>query len=112
MGYYAEFEGGLVFENSLSKETQREITRLIDEAMPLNQHDWPTDFSLYFSGSGNYGEDNVKEALIKISETAEIKEGDLEYSGEFDSYWRFIFQDSKWHEQNGNVVYAGPLYDL
>lgn len=56
----------------------------------------------YFDG--DYDEQDTHNALLAIAPY--IVSGDFQFNGDYNNYWRFIFRDGKWIEQQGEIVYT------
>ena len=54
-----------------------------------------------------YYEDDTYEVLDKIAPL--VESGEIEYSGEDESHWRFIFKDGTWNEEYGYIHYESEL---
>lgn len=98
MGYYASYEGHIRFKEKPSDETIRIICDFFGD------HDYDVDglgVSIY--GNDKYYEDYIEEGLSKIEPY--VKDGEIEYRGDDEALWRFIFKDGKWTEEYGKIYY-------
>lgn len=107
MGYYADGSGyiDIVANEDNWTEIALDVKLMLDDAgfgvfvpklLPL---------SIDFDCSGNYHEDDVIGVLNDISNKYEISSGELEFTGEDNIHWRFIYDDGVWIEEDGDVVY-------
>lgn len=118
MEYYAHGSGGIIFKEELPEAVFDRIMnklRKVFEAEGANS--WKTtsnssevSYVDIWDNEKYYG-DEVKTVLNEVAEMAEIEEGSIEYVGEDDSLWRFIYRDGKWHEENGHVEYSDLTID-
>ena len=57
-------------------------------------------------GNDPYSYGEIEEILEIIKQIAPIKDGsEFDFCGEDKSYWRFIFENGRWKEQDGEIVY-------
>ena len=117
MGYYASGNGSITFKDKLTREERDAVFQLLSDAFACDWCDLKdgnnvsTSFSIW--NSEKYYDDEVRHALDSAAETAEIKDGEIEYVGEDGSLWRFIYRPhdlttvgrGRWEEQSGRVVY-------
>lgn len=115
MSYYAKGEGFVDFESPLSTSQ----VKAIREAVTVLEHDFieadrprksgedPVYSEMCLWGYENYWEDSVEKDLSTISNIAEVRCGELNYIGEDNACWRFVWkpEQKKWVEQNGRIVY-------
>ena len=100
----------MYFKNSLSKETQDQVSKLLDSAWMEYYWDqngseadcWLTDKYCY----------DTRDILDEIARVAELDTACLKFSGEDDSYWKFQYDPEKhcFKEVGGSVVFddEGP----
>ena len=112
MGYYANGKGGITFKGTVSEDEFSNIRDLLSEAFECDgEREWKatsaSDPITYFDiwENDKYYGDVVEDTLRKVADIADIMEGSIEYIGEDDSLWRFIYRDGEWIEQNGHVEY-------
>lgn len=105
MGYYASYDGYIRFKNNPDKETMDCLYNTLDCYSCKND-----SLEVTFSGDEKYYENEIYEVLDKIKPF--VEEGKLEYHGEDEYYWRFIFKDNDWVEENGEVYYESQLPPL
>ena len=121
MGYWAKGEGYILFSNKVETKTMTgfligltaHFTQLtaetsIKEAGHPNYGCACIDVSC--GRSQDYNGDDLAKVLEEIAKAAEsigspIKEGKIDFVGEDDSLWRFIYRDGSWHEENGQTEY-------
>lgn len=112
MGYYADGNGCITFKRKLSENDISRIEEILNEAFEdvsvWERQDtgrYEADISDY---GGKYYEDSVINALASLAEEFELKSGEIEYVGEDQSLWRFIWRQktNTWEEQTGHVVYS------
>ena len=106
MSYYASGKGQIEFVNDVSDKDKEKIFELIENYIGEG-YDAENRY-IEISMDGDYYEDDVKKALSDIAEIAEISNGELEYAGQDYEYWRFIYTEGAWEEQDGHVVYDDP----
>lgn len=102
MGYYASYNGYIRFKNIPDKEIMDCLYNTLD-----CYSDKKDLLEVTVDGNDKYHEDEIYEVLNKIKPF--VKEGELEYHGEDDYHWRFIFKDNDWVEENGEVYYESQL---
>ena len=98
MGYYASYDGHIRFKEKPSDETIKVICDFFGD------HDYDVDglgISVY--GDDKYYADCIEEGLSKLEPY--VKNGEIKYHGEDECFWRFIFKDGKWTEENGKIYY-------
>lgn len=99
MGYYANYSGGIY------------LTKCPEEAEHLGKDTFENfevdaDGSVVcmsFGGYEKYYEDTVYEFLDLIKPYT--LRGSIEYKGEDDAMWRFVYKDDGWEEQSGRIMY-------
>lgn len=111
MGYYANGSGDINFSRVLS-DTEKEILESIVE--DVFEYDIYEDQKTHHTtidiwNSDKYYEDDIIEAFEKIGKqfSNDIAEASIDYTGEDNSIWRFVWDKTteQWIEQNGWVVY-------
>jgi hypothetical protein len=113
MGYYANFEGTITFKKIPS-------IRILDEIRDIFEKDFyrgdyyfkDAGATIEFYGYEKFYEDPFKTMLFKASNLLEVAEGSVEFTGEDGEHWRYIYDDGKWYEQAGRVVYDGRMFPL
>lgn len=113
--FCAKGEGFIHFGIRLNERAVREVTSILEEELRMNWMDFSNTQSnpsnengtmVEFDVDDKYsGDDEVKEALEGIRRIALVESGEIEYIGEDDTYWRFIYKDNEWKMQRGTVVY-------
>ena len=68
------------------------------------------DDGIWFSQSEKFYEDDVMEFLNKM--IPYIESGKLELMNEYNAYFRYIFRNGEWVEEDGEVVYGKPKIKL
>lgn len=110
MGYYANGYGHITAKNV---DSYKKIRKMFGYNPGTNET--PFDFwenedelTINISNDGKYYEDEVDDFLISITEF--ITEGEVEYVGEDDCRWRFVFDPEtvSWKEEDGYVTYGKP----
>lgn len=107
MGYYANGSGTIAFMRELSDADWSAVENAVKDVIEYDvdrKNGW---LSLWYDGK--YYEEEVIAVLKKIAEAAPIRDANIEFSGEGDCHWRFIYEDGKWWEENGHVVYDGAF---
>ena len=108
MSYYATMTGHIKFQNHITEEmieyVKQELGRPYDIDIDALIPDNTIDLCCY----SKYDED-ILDALEKISDKYPVTEGELNYRGEDESLWRHIYEEnydeSGWTEQTGRIVY-------
>ena len=115
MGYYAYGCGYIKFaEHGVPKKIDSIIEKLSDAGFSA-ESDY--DKSGAFKGISlvyefeKYYEDEIIDSLGYVNNVSRIKEGSAEFTGEDDEHWRFLFENGKWNEENGKVVYGSSTDD-
>ena len=112
MSYYAKYNGEIHFKkgsaedirNMIEEEPVLYILGIYDAKEPRELGTIKDEnFYIIYGGDEKYHEDDIKEMLRSFAPYVEI--GEIEFVGEDDSLWRFIFKDGKWYEENGLVIY-------
>lgn len=101
MGYTAEWGGHVVFNKAPSEEILSKIKYVFNDIYRSEEK------IISVGGYDKYHEEDVYELLDGIAKDTES--GEIEYSGEDNSYWRFIFKDGKWIEESGWIYYESEL---
>ena len=107
MGYYAGYSGEIELR-PFTESRRNEIISSISEYFEIYDA-YLSDESIWVSGSGKYpGDDEVDELLRWLSDTHCIKEGYIEFHGEDESFWKFVYipQVGKWELYYGEIVYS------
>lgn len=112
MGYYANGKGNVTFKEVLSEEKYNKAKEILSEAFECDgvrefQMTNTTEPATYFDlwNFEKYYGDEVERALRDVAKLGEIADGEIDYVGEDDSLWRFIYRNGSWYEENGSVVY-------
>jgi hypothetical protein len=112
MGYHAYGGGSIVYDRELSSEEYNKAWLTLSEAFDTYFREEITKdskkvsrFDISNDGCRNYDDDFIMQTLDAASRIANIQEGCIEYTGEHDSRWRFIYKNGVWTEENGRTVY-------
>ena len=108
MSYYADGELKIVYLS-----TDKDIIGKVENAfLYVNQrYDMDCDVSedctvIEAWGNELYSTTATEKLLELLTEIAPIQEGaELDFCGEDSTYWRFIFENGRWKEQDGVIVY-------
>ena len=108
MSYYANGELKIVYLS-----TDKDISDKVEDAfLYVNQrYDMDCDVSedctvIEAWGNELYSTAATEKLLELLTEIAPIQEGaELDFCGEDRTYWRFIFENGRWKEQDGEIVY-------
>lgn len=75
----------------------------------------PNQYSPYYTIDvvheyGDYSEEEVIDFLSMTGRALQILDGTIEFTGEDDLHWRFVWngEDGCWYEQNGSIEYESP----
>ena len=105
MGYFATWEGTIIFKGKPSDDQIKDLEKEFCEADLLEpKFDPENRWSVNLYGSGNYSESGVYEVLNKI--VPFIISGKIVFSGDEDAHWKIEFVKGKWEEDNGSIVYS------
>ena len=96
MGYSAYYDGGINFKSYPPQE-------IVNEGKELFENFDIDGCFISFGGDGKYYEDSVYEYLEKLNPYT--LSGEIEFRGEDNSLWRFVFKDDEWVEESGSVIY-------
>lgn len=96
MGYYADYNGSINFKSKPTKE----VIDQLDYCFVNFEYD---DDGCDFGGNDKYYSDTIQETLEKVKPY--VGNGEIEYAGEDNTFWRFIFVNGEWAQQNGRIVY-------
>lgn len=107
MSYRAYCNGRIGFDGPMTDKVEKELEHIFPVGYGYEYY-WDSDnvkSEIYFMYNGNYHEDDVIGILDDISKLITITLGECYFSGEDDTFWRFIFRNGMWVEQNGTIVY-------
>ena len=108
MSYYSNGELKIVF---LTADTT--IPAKVEEAFLYINQRYDYDYEITENttiveawGNEPYSTSATEKLLEILTDIAPIKEGsELDFCGEDQIYWRFIFKEGHWKEQCGEIVY-------
>ena len=108
VSYYADGELKIVF---LTADTT--IPDKVEEAfLYVNQrYDMDCEVSedrtvIEAYGNERYSTSATEKLLELLTEIAPIQEGsEIDFCGEDRTYWRFVFENGRWKEQDGEIIY-------
>lgn len=100
MGYYATWGGQIKFKEKPSEK----IINKVNDCFVCYQKD---DKVLHVGDYSKYYEEDATGTLTEIAPL--VESGEIEYSGEDDNHWRFIFKDGTWDEEYGSVYYESEM---
>ena len=109
MSYYANGELKIVF---LTADTT--IPQKVEDAFLYFNQRYDMDCEITETttiieawGNERYSTEETEKLLDLLTEIAPIQEGsEIDFCGEDQTYWRYIFEDGQWKEQNGEIVYS------
>ena len=109
MSYYANGELKIVYLS-----TDKDIIDKVENAfLYVNQrYDMDCEVSedrtvIEAYGNERYSTSATEKLLELLTEIAPIQEGsEIDFCGEDQTYWRYIFENGQWKEQNGEIVYS------
>ncbi len=107
MSVYAKAHGTIIFKTALTKEARAKINDVLLEGYQeiWDRVDDPAEVRFYDEYFKPFSTTIALKTLNKIPEMREIKKGDVEYIGEENVLWRFIYREGKWHLEDGHVEY-------
>ncbi len=101
MSYYATLGGDIVVkENNFNEVFER-----ADKIFPYAGK-WKDGIEV--SGYDNYHEEEIKDFLDEIAPYTES--GEIFFTGEDDTRWKFKFTGNRWEEFNSKCVYEGEPF--
>lgn len=107
MSVYAKAHGTIIFKHALSKDERAKINEvLLEEYQEIRDRFVDPDEVAFYDEYFNPC--NIRtplKTLNKIPEILEVEKGEVEYIGEANELWRFIYRESKWHLEDGHVEY-------
>lgn len=98
MGYYASYSGSLKLKENIDQDDKNELYDAFEDL----EYDEKTKL-LCISGHSKYYEDEIETALNYIKNN--VEEGSIEFTGEDDCHWRFIFKNGSFTEESGYLMY-------
>lgn len=102
MGYCASWSGYITFTQSPDEETVLEL----NDKLNINDYDEETK-CLSVCDDNKYYDDIIKSALELAKPITKC--GEIEFTGEDEDHWRFIFKDGDWVEEHGNIYYESDI---
>ena len=108
MSYYANGELKIVYLS-----TDKDIIDKVENAfLYVNQrYDMDCEVSedrtvIEAYGNERYSTSATEKLLELLIEIAPIQEGsEIDFCGEDRTYWRFVFENGRWKEQDGEIIY-------
>lgn len=104
MGYYATWDGYI----KTTKVPSEEVLNEIDNCFGDYSFEDKKCISVY--GTAKYYEEDVLGCLESIESITE--EGEIQFTGEDTTHWRWIFKDGAWKEESGNVYFDSDVFDM
>ena len=101
MSYYATLGGGIVVEEN----NFNEVLEKAEKIFPCAEK-WKDKIEV--SGYDNYHEEEIQDFLNEIAPYTES--GEIFFTGEDDTRWKFKFTGSNWEEFNSKCVYEGEPF--
>ena len=113
MGYYASGSGYIDVGSACpSEQALRDLAEHGGLGFQLSA---PNKYSPFYTIDvlheyGHYSEEGVTDFLSMAGRALQILGGEIEFAGEDDSHWRFVWngKDRRWYEQNGSIEYDAP----
>lgn len=100
MGYYVSGGGTVDFRPDITEDDFKRIEEILNGSSIENSYN---HFGVDFYHGGNYHEEEWENLLNKLSPF--VKDGELNFAGEDEYYWRFVFRDGKFVDESGAIVY-------
>ena len=108
VSYYADGELKIVYLS-----TDKDINEKVENAfLYVNQrYDMDCEVSedrtvIEAYGNERYSTSATEKLLELLTEIAPIQEGsEIDFCGEDRTYWRFVFENGRWKEQDGEIIY-------
>ncbi len=119
MSFYADGNGFIVFKEVLSPELYQKVLNELSVALETDAIRDPQmpgfkphqTYVGIWNAEKYYGKE-VLQALDTAASIAEIDEGVINYKGEDNSIWRFIYKDGEWIEENGEIVFFNTKKEI
>ena len=108
MGYYANGSGSIEFTEVLPPSTIRKLKSYSDPDFDITDYVRNDHTVFDITADGKYHSEDVECILNQFIQACSIVSGEIDYTGEDDYHWRFIWTGDAWVEQNGEIVYE-PL---
>lgn len=108
MGYCASGSGSITFTEELPKDTITAIEKYCDPDFDIDTYTNNNKTIMDITAYGKYHAEDIDEILKRITRTEKIASGEIEFTGEDDAHWRFIWDGNEWFEQDGRIVYDDP----
>lgn len=109
MGYYANGNGYITFSRRLTDNDVLSVDDILQNScFDFDFHHGNKDgSSVDVWCYDKYHDDDVRNAIQNIADKFPVKEGCIEFAGEDDEHWRFLYdaEDNDWLEQTGHIVY-------
>jgi len=113
MGYSAQAKGYIDFLTTEENwaEVNEDVKTILEEVFYDVYISRAHPLSVEISDDSIYYEDDVKKALVELNKEYKISAGEIEFVGEDNEMWHFIYKNDNWYEENGYVSYNGsPSY--
>lgn len=109
MSWYASGYGEIVPKGgSFSEELLKELADM-GEFEIFSRDDYRDGKIRWFiSYDGNFHSDYAEEYLRKLAPY--VESGDIEMSGEEETFWKYVFTDGAWGEVAGRITYDDERY--
>ena len=108
MSYYANADGTINLKRELTDSEIYDVKEILDyyDCFVADKQ----QITLCRS-ENNYNEDYAKNNLIALADYLNergnsIDSASIDWNGEDDAIWRFVFEDNKWAEQNGYIEWG------
>lgn len=110
MGYYARGSGSIRFSHLTDKEIEEievAVGEIFDEYDACGDNDTENGFTIDFWMDNKYHGEPLETMLSDLAQKYGIEEGGVQFIGEDDSLWRFLFvkEHGCFIEQDGRIVY-------
>lgn len=115
MGYYASGSGYINFADTLDEQTYDKVKKYIETEfecydaarVPRDGHKTSRGSWMDFYVHDKYHGVEVESVLQNIAKAAFIHDACVEFSGEDDMHWRFVYdpETNEFFEEDGSVVY-------
>lgn len=105
MGYWASGSGSITFAEQLPENIIKEIQNIMSDDFDTEAYTQNNVTIIDVTADGKYHGDDIAAVLDEIANKATIAYGEIEFAGEDSCHWRFIWENDRWDEQNGEIVY-------
>lgn len=108
MGYYASSFGEISFNRHLTNAEYKILEEILTpaeyEVYDYNRND-PGNTHVRFNYYTKYYEDETNSILHSLLDFKGIRDAFIEFHGEDECFWRYVYRDGEWCEQVGEITF-------